>query len=95
MHKTSSLEANGLQQQKTGRIGHQSPLLSDKNQTLRLQIAKNYKNVASSDECTFLLRYSDGRTRILRKQHENMDSYCIASTDQATGGSVMESIGSN
>ncbi len=38
-----------------------------------------------SDESRFLLRYSDGRVRIWRKEHESMDP-SIVSTVQAGGG---------
>ncbi len=56
-------------------------LLSAKNSKRRLQFAKAHqnweiedcKNVAWSDESRFLLRRSDGRVRIWRKEHESMD----------------------
>ncbi len=58
-HNTSNPEANGLQQQKTtpGAQAHQSWTIED------------WKNVAWSDESRFLLRHSDGRVRICRKEH--------------------------
>ncbi len=73
------------------------PLLSSKNRKRRLQFAQvhqnwtieDWKNVAWSDESRFLLRYSDGRVRIWRKEHESMDPSCLVSTVQAAGGGVM------
>ncbi len=73
------------------------PLLSAKNRKRRLQFAqahqnwtiKDWKNVAWSDESRFLLRHSDGRVRIWRKEHESMDPSCLVSTVQAGGGGVM------
>ncbi len=40
-------------------------------------------------ESRYLLRHSDGRVRICRKEHESMDPSCIVSTVQASGGGVM------
>uniref|UniRef100_A0AAY5K6U7 Uncharacterized protein n=1 Tax=Esox lucius TaxID=8010 RepID=A0AAY5K6U7_ESOLU len=40
-------------------------------------------------EFQFLLRHSDGRVRIWRKQNENMDPSCLVTTVQAGGGGVM------
>ncbi len=37
----------------------------------------------------FLLRHSDGRVRIMRKEHESMDPSCLVSMVQAGGGGVM------
>ncbi len=73
------------------------PLLSAKNRTRRIQFTQtpqnwtieDWKNVAWSDESRFLLRYSDGRVRIWRKEHESMDPSCLVSTVQAGGGGVM------
>ncbi len=56
-------------------------LLSAKNRKRRLQFTQvhqnwtieDWKNVAWSDESWFLLRHSDGRVRIWRKEHEGMD----------------------
>uniref|UniRef100_A0A803KE99 Transposase Tc1-like domain-containing protein n=1 Tax=Xenopus tropicalis TaxID=8364 RepID=A0A803KE99_XENTR len=45
----------------------------------------HWKNVAWSDESRFLLRYSNGRVRIWRKQNENMDPTCLFTTVQACG----------
>ncbi len=64
---------------------HQVPLLSAKNRKQRLQFAQAHKNwtiedwktVAWSDESRFLLRHSDGRVRIWRKEHESMDPSCL------------------
>ncbi len=36
-----------------------------------------------------LLRHSDGRVRIWRKEHQNMDPSCLVSRVQADGGSLM------
>ncbi len=57
------------------------PLLSAKNRKWRLHLAQahlnwtteDWKNVAWSDESRFLLRHSDSRVRIWRKEHESMD----------------------
>ncbi len=73
---------------------HQVPLLSAKNRKQRLQFAQahqnwtieDWKNVAWPDESRFLLRHSDGRVRIWRKEHEIMDPSCLVSTVQAGGG---------
>ncbi len=72
------------------------PLLSAKNRKRMLQFAQahqkwtieDWKNVAWSDESWFLLRHSDGRVRIWRKEHESMDPSCLVSMVQ-TGGGVM------
>jgi len=53
------------------------------------QLDKDWKNVAWSDESRFLLRHSDGRVRIGRKQNENMDPSCLVTTVQAAGGDLM------
>ncbi len=76
---------------------HRVLLLSAKNRKRRLHFAQahqnwiieDWKNVAWSDESRFLLRNSDGRVRIWRKEHESMDPYCLVSTVQAGGGGVM------
>ncbi len=47
---------------------------------------EDWKNVAWSDESRFLLRHSDGRIRIRRKEHESMDPSCLVSMVQAGGG---------
>ncbi len=81
----------------SSRRPHRVPLLSSKNRKRRLQFAQvhqnwtieDWKNVAWSDESRFLLRYSDGRVRIWRKEHESMDPSCLVSMVQATGGGVM------
>ncbi len=65
----------------SSRRPHRVPLLSAKNRKQRLQFAQahqnwtieDWKNVAWSDESRFLLRHSDGRVRIWRKEHESMD----------------------
>ncbi len=78
----------------SSRKPHRVPLMSAKNRKRRLQFAQahqnwaieDWKNVGWSDESRFLLRHSDGRVRIWRKQHENMDPSCLVSTVQAAGG---------
>ncbi len=78
----------------SSRRPHRVPLLSAKNRTRRLQFAQphqnwtieDWKNVAWSDESRFLLRHSDGRSRIWRKKHESMDPSCLASMVWAGGG---------
>ncbi len=65
----------------SSRRPHWVPLLSAKNRKQRLKFAKahqnwtieDWKNVTWSDESRFLLRHSDGRVRIWRKEHESMD----------------------
>jgi len=47
------------------------------------------ENVAWSHESRFLLRHSDDRVRIWRKQNENMDPSCLVTTVQAAGAGVM------
>ncbi len=81
----------------SSRRPHRVPLLSAKNRKRRLQFAQahqnwtieDWKNVAWSDESRFLLRHSDGRVRIWRKEHESMDPSCLVSKVQAGGGGVM------
>ncbi len=72
---------------------HRVPLLSAKNRKRRLQFAqgdnRRLENVAWSDESRFLLRHSDVRVRIWRKEHESMDPSCLVSTVQAGGSGVM------
>ncbi len=78
----------------SSRRPHRAPLLSAKNSTRRLQFTQerqnwtieDWKNVAWSDESEFLLRHSDDRVRIWRKEHESMDSSCLVSMVQAAGG---------
>ncbi len=70
------------------------PLLPAKNRKPRLQFTQahqnwtieDWKNVAGSNESRFLLRHSDGRVRIWRKEHESMDPSCFVSTVQAGDG---------
>ncbi len=72
-------------------------VLSTKNRKRRLQFSQahknltleDWKNVAWSDEFRFLLRHSDVRVRIWRKEHESVDPSCLVSTVQAGGGGVM------
>ncbi len=81
----------------SSRRPHRVPLLSAKNRKRRLQFAQahqnwtieDWKNVAWSDESLFLLRHSDGRVRIWRKEHKSMDPSCLVSTVQTGGGGVM------
>ncbi len=76
---------------------HRVPLLSAKNRKRRLQFTQanqnwtieDWKNVAWSDESRFLLRHSDGRVRIWRKEQESMDPSCLVSKVQAAAGGVM------
>ncbi len=73
---------------------HRVPLLSAKNRTRRLQFTQVHQNwtiedwinISWSDESRFLLRHSDGRVIIWRKEHESMDPSCLVSTVQAAGG---------
>ncbi len=75
----------------SSRRPHRVLLLSAKNRKQRLQFTQahqnwtieDWKNVAWSDESRFLLQHSDGRVRIWRKEHENMDPSCLVSTVQA------------
>ncbi len=61
----------------SSRRPHRVPLLPAKNRKRRLQFTQAHqiwtvedcKNVAWSDESRFLLRHSDGRVRIWRKDH--------------------------
>ncbi len=81
----------------SSRRPHRVPLLSAKNRKQSLQFAQaqqnwtieDWKNIAWSDESPFLLRHSDSRDRIWRKEHDIMDSSCLVSTVQAGGGGVM------
>ncbi len=78
----------------SSRRPHRVPRLSAKNRKQWLQFAQahqnwtieDWKNIAWSDESRFLLRHSDGRVRIWRKEHENMDPSCLVSTVHAGGG---------
>ncbi len=78
----------------SSRRPHRVPLLSAKNRTRRLQFTQVHqnwtiedcKNIAWSDESRFLLRHSDVRVIIWRKEHESMDPSCLVSTVQAAGG---------
>ncbi len=81
----------------SSRRPHRVPLLSAKNRKQRLQFKQVYqnwtiedwKNVALSDESRLLLRHSVGRVRIWRKEHESMNSSCLASTVQTGGAMVL------
>jgi len=81
----------------SNRRRHRVTLLLAKNRKRWLQFAQahrnwtieNWKNIAWSDESQFLLRHSDGRVRIWRKEHESMDPPCLVSTVQAAGGGLM------
>ncbi len=67
----------------SSRRPHRVPLLSAKNRKRRRQFAQahqnrtveDWKNVAWSNESRFLLRHSDGRVRMWRKEHESMDPF--------------------
>ncbi len=82
----------------SSRRTHWVTLLSAKNRKRKLQFAhaqqnwtiEDWKNVAWSDESWFLLRHSDGRVRIWRKEHESMDPSCLVSTVQAGGVMVWD-----
>ncbi len=50
---------------------------------------EDWKNNDWSDESRFLLRHSEGKVRLWRKEHESMDLSCLASTVQAGCGGVM------
>jgi len=73
---------------------HWVPLIWTTNRKKRLQFARahqnwtveDWKNVACSNESQFLLRHSDGRVRIWRKQNDNLDPSCLVTTVQAGGG---------
>ncbi len=87
-----------LKQMSCSRRPHRVLLLSDKNRKRRIQFTQthqnwtieDWKNVAWSDESRFLLRHSDGRVRIWRKEHESMDPSCLVSTVQACGDGVRD-----
>ncbi len=78
----------------SSRRPYRVPLLPAKNRKRRLQFTqdhqnwtiKDWKNVTWSDESRFLLRHSDGRVRIWRKEHKSMDTSWLVSTVQAGGG---------
>ncbi len=53
---------------------------------------RRMKNVAWSDESRFLLRHSDDRVRIWRKEHESMDPSCLVSIVQSGGGVMVGGI---
>ncbi len=73
----------------SSRRPHRVPLLSAKNRKRRLHRTgssiEDWEDVVWSDESLFLLRHSDGRVRIWRKEHENMDPSCLVSMVQAAG----------
>ncbi len=76
----------------SSRRPHWVPLLSAKNRKWRLEFAQahqnwkiDFENVTWSDESRFLLRHSDGRVRIWRKEHESMDPSSLVSMVQAGG----------
>ncbi len=81
----------------SSRRPHRVLLLSAKNRKRRLQFAQvhqnwtieDWKNCAWSNESRFLLRHSDGRARIWRKEHESMNPSCLVSKVQAGGGGAM------
>ncbi len=83
-----------LKQMGYSRRPHRVPLLSAKNRKRRLQFTQahqnwtieDWKNFAWSNESRFLLRHSDGRVKIWRKEHESMDPSCLVSMVQAGGG---------
>ncbi len=81
----------------SSRRPNRAPLLSAKNRKRSLQFThahqnwtiEDWINVVWSDKSWFLLRYSDSRIRIWRKEHESMDPSFHVSTVQAAGGGVM------
>ncbi len=85
-----------MQMGSSSRRPHRVPLLSAKNRKRRLQFTQVYqkctiedwKNAAWSDESRFLLRHSDDRFRIWRKEHESKDPSCLDSMVQTGGGCV-------
>ncbi len=85
------------QMSSSSRRPHRVPLLSAKNRKPRLQFTQDHqswtiedwKNAGWSDESRFLLRHSDGRVRIWRKERESMDRSSLVSTFQAAGGGLM------
>ncbi len=68
---------------------HRVPLLSVQFPQAHQNWRIDWKNVAWSDESRFLLRHSDNRVRIWRKEHESMDPSCLVSTVQAAGGVIV------
>jgi len=83
---------------------HAQPLLGftkdgvkrEKHSILQIQFARDHQNWTVEDwkniawsESRFLLRHSDGRVRIWRKQNEKIDPSCLVTTVQAAGGGVM------
>ncbi len=81
----------------SNRRRHRVMLLLAKNRKRWLQFAQahqnwtieDWKNIAWSDKARFLLRHSDGRVRIWRKEHESMDPSCLVSMVQAGGVGLM------
>ncbi len=65
---------------------HRVPLLSVQFPQAHQNWRIDWKNVAWSDESRFLLRHSDNRVRIWRKEHESMDPSWLVSAVQAAGG---------
>ncbi len=92
MHNTSNPEADTAAedhtgcrscQLRTGNRGYNSHRITKIGQ---YKIGNTLPGLMSLD---FLLRYSDGRVRIWRKEHESMDPSCLVSMVQAAGGGVM------
>ncbi len=81
----------------SSRRPHRVMLLSAKKRKRRLQLAQahqnwtieDWKSIAWSDEYRLLLRHSDVRVRIWRKEHISMEPSCLVSTVQTAGGGVM------
>ncbi len=73
----------GMQMGYRSRRPHRVLLLSGKNRKLRLQFAQAHQNWTTEDwkKSQFVLRHSDGRVRIWRKEHEIMDPSCLVSTE--------------
>jgi len=56
---------------------------------VRSNLLIHVSNVLKHAKSGFLLRHSDGKVRIWRKQNENMDPSCLVPTVQAGGGGVI------
>ncbi len=89
MHNTSNPEADGLQQQKTTSGASCQLRTGNGGYNLQNWTKEDCKIVAWPDESRFLLRHSDGRVQIWRKEHESMAPSCLVSTVQADGGGVV------
>lgn len=90
---TRRLHASGLQ----SRVPARKPLISKKNQKLRLAFAQehvvwtteNWSRVHFSDESKFNVIGSDGNTYVRRRTGERLEVKCVKKTVKFGGGSVM------